>query len=210
MKALEATDPESMRQSRKYAFRDSIADVYLLHQSYVLEGYLDGGTFTEPSTISRDGDAYKSCSYALDGSEACATFTDFKIKDGKLTDFRVDGKEPGKRLTLGNGEVLEQGNVKVELLTAYKTAQSEALIVTARVGAGDEPVDVELLSFAHRAPNGKQRKTSEGFGPESIDADSNAVVGAVFPGASAGGRVTFKVCIDYCEREQNFTLNLTS
>lgn len=210
MKAFDSADPDLMRESRKFAVRDSIADGYLLHQTYSVEAFLDAGEYTEPAVITQDGEGYKSCSYEFDGSESCATFTKFKVKDGQVTEFLVDGKEPGPRLVVGDGRAEKQGGVEVELLSSYKSIQAESLVVTARVTTGREPADVELLSATYRAPNGKQRKATQSIGPETVDADSNAVVALVFAGVATGGRVSINICIDLCDRELSFNLNLNS
>lgn len=210
MKALEGTDPETMRAGRKFAVEDSIADGYLLHQTYITEAYLDAGNYNEPYRITRDGDGYKSCISALDGSESCAVFSGFKTKDGKVTEFLVDGEEPGSRLVMGNGRPVRRGSVQVELLSAYKSIQTQYLVVALKVTTGNDPIDLGLLDTTYRAPNGKQRKSAESIGPESLDADSNAIVGAVFPGVPNGGKVRFNVCIDYCDQDLWFNLVLGS
>lgn len=212
MNVLEEKDPDALLAGRKNALKDSVADAYILHLAYLAEGQLDAGmgTHAAPGRIERKEDNYQLCSYDnLTGDERCITYSDFKVKDGKLTDFLIDRKSPGSLMVMGSGETVSGGGVKLEFLSAYRSIQSNTLYITARATSGSKPVQLDVWSATYRASNGKQRTVSDSVAPDKLEKNSSVVIIAGFRGVSPGGRLTVEACSDeFCERSTTLTLNL--
>lgn len=193
MEAIAATnDPEAMRDGLDQAHEGSTAYVYLAHRANLAESFLDGGTPIDAYDLTAVGDGFELCDPNGTGDEACGAYTDFEAVDGKVSDFTVDGEEPGPRLTAGNGETVEDRGVTAEFLTAYDAVAGTGLWVTMRVASGSDPVDVWLYEATYRAPDGGQRQATDAYGPNDLGADSNATVTLVFSGVEPGGVVTLE------------------
>lgn len=193
------SDPDSMRAGLKLAAPNSPAYVYLSHLANASEASLDGGTTeTDLNVTSTAADSFKACSDPTD-DKSCITLAGFKVDpQNRVMDLTVNGKAIAPRLTVGNGDSVKASGAKFTFLTAYKSVQSNALFVMVKVKTGSKAISPNLYSATYRSPSGKQRSAQEALGPIEIDADSNTVVGMVFPGVEPGGRVKLDGCVGDC------------
>jgi hypothetical protein len=111
----------------------------------------------------------------------------------------VEDKPVASRLAIGDGNpVRAQGGVRVTYLTSYKSIQSDAVFVTARVRTGEAPISANIYTAIYRSPDGKQRTAADASGPYELGANSNAIIYMAFPGVEFGGTVTLDGCLDQC------------
>jgi hypothetical protein len=188
------SSPEDMLAARKYTLPGSVADGYLRFQSYGAESALDGGLGFTDWVVSPSGGNYKVCEDQYD-TASCNTFGNFKVWKGQVTNFTVDGKEIGPRLTMGAGKKVTDHGVSVEFLGAYKSVSGN-LNVSARVKTEETGISLNSASATYRAPDGKQREASGSAGPYEIAPNSSSTTMITFPGVDAGGTVTLNGYLD--------------
>jgi hypothetical protein len=189
LEAVAATDdPEAMRDGLEYAAEGSVAYVYLEHRANIAEASLDGGFPLDAYKMTEVSDGFEVC--IPNDRESCGLFNGFKTVHGKVSDLMVDGEEPGPRLSAGNGDVVQDGGVDAEFLTAYDAIAGSGLWVTVRVSSSSEAIDLFLFESTYRAQDGKQRQVTETVGAYELGPDSNAMLTLVFAGVEPGGKVT--------------------
>jgi hypothetical protein len=188
MNGLASSRPDVARDALQYAAEHSVAHVYLQHQANLFEAGLDGGMYQGESTLDEIDGGYAMC----DAIDVCNEFTGFAIEDGLVTDLRVNGQDPGPRLTVGDGSVVESRGVTATFLTAYRSITGESLFVAVEISTSEEAADLFVYSATYRAPDGRQRQVADVLGPFEIGAESTATVAIAFPAAEPGGTVTIE------------------
>jgi hypothetical protein len=187
---------QAIRKGAQRVADNSPAAVYLTHRANILEARLDGGAGAfGPSSFQEADNGYRVCT---DGD--CIEYSEFTANSRhQLVEFSVAGKPVASRLAIGDGDpVRAQGGVRVTYLTSYKSVQSDAVFVTARVRTNQTPISANIYTAIYRSPDGKQRTAADASGPYELGANSNAIIYMAFPGVKFGGTVTLDGCLDQC------------
>jgi hypothetical protein len=185
MEAVASADPDTQREALSSAAPDSVAAAYLQHQTNQAEAALDGGSPYDAAELNKVEDGYE----IINVDDTTATFADFKTSDAKVSDFTINGRSPGKFLTVGSGDKVRGGGATFEFLTAYRSISANSLIVTVKV-TSTKPITLDIYSAVYRDRNGKQRTASDADGPTELASKSNTVIALIFRGSRPGGTVT--------------------
>lgn len=207
VEAIASKDPTVMREALDLTADGSTAYAYLMFQTTYAEALLDSGFSSTrlAGEVNRSGDGFEICYPESD----CTLFTGFAQTGGLLSDLTVDGKEPGPRLTLGNGQTIQSHGVTAQFLTAYRAITQDALVITVRLEtAEDTTASPFLYSATYRASDGAQRTASDAYGPDDLGAASHATTVMIFDRVEPGGKVTLEGCVNNCDGDFTLTLQV--
>ncbi len=200
-----AGDPERMREGLPRTAEDSAARGYLLHQAAVAQAWADGDRPARNAEVGHTPDGYELCPGGdPDAEPACVAYGGFTAEDGLLTDLRVDGRDPGPGLLVAEDVTDESEGVRARLLTAYRAAPGEPLVVTVEFTT-DDNVSLDLFQASYvgggqgnGGQDGGERGTSEAVGRYALDGGEGTHAAFFFPEAEYGGTLTVGGCLEEC------------
>lgn len=165
---------------------------YLAYYTHLRNASIDsGGVTPEPATMDDLEHGFELCFSDL-GETSCTTYTDFKGREGKITDFLVQDQELSQRLVSGDGERAAGPNgAEVEFVAAYLNADDTHLIYTFTVRSGSEPMYSPMLSY--RNPDGRQTNSEYVEGAWELPADSYSSYVGLLPAGELGGEAIIEL-----------------
>lgn len=190
--AMASNQPSQIAAAKSSVAPGSNAEAYLIYYGAAKQAELDGGQLSkevtevvyEPNGISLCPEGYKAA--GLDKSKVCASYTNLKFVDGKVSDFNAGDKPLEGRIFLGNGKAYPIGTAgTVRLIASYFTIAGDLAIVTEITSATTElhiPYNATYL-----APNGRQVKVSREEGVDDLKNGRTGNVAYYFSGAEIGG-----------------------
>jgi len=191
MEAVAEGSARSMDDALDFAAEGSVAEAYLIHQRGALVADQDAGygSQTFDSSLDEIDDGFELCETLLAGDEACYEYTDFELDDDQVSGFKIDGRDLGDRIVVGDGASVPIGDVgSAKLLSAYQAASGN-LFVVIEVSSGPGGLRLsDLYSSTYRSADGRQRSAdvnssvASDLGPESL-----ANVAVIFPDTGRGG-----------------------
>jgi hypothetical protein len=134
---------------------------------------------------------FKAC--VGDSADQCATWTDLRGKDGRLTDFDINGIDLGDLLVdlTGQPPIESDGLYTVQPDYAYRQPKSGTLFVLCTVTASDVPLSPRPGTYIEQDVI---LKGVEAPSPETIDAGTSSPIVLAFADAQdvkLDGQVTF-------------------
>lgn len=172
----------------------SAAHTYGQHQRALAEAIRAGGGLEEAQTVTVAGDSIEVCFTGVDPS--CGTFSDFQaLPTGKLTSFTVDGTAIESRLLpAAERPAIGVADVSLRVISAYRTIQSDSLIVTLDVSnQSSRQVTVATYDADYVTPDGRQAKVAEAVGLTDVQAGASTFMAVVVPAADHGGTLSVDV-----------------
>lgn len=187
--ALSEYDPAALRRALRLTEEGSTAHAYGGYILALVNAAIDGGLPYEGAPVTKVAGGYESCD--VSDPSSCVTWTNVKGRDGKIVAFKVSNRDVSQRITAGNGSTVAAGDLaSVEFLYAYKSVQSDNLVVPVAVRSGATPVKIAAYQATYRDASGRQITASGTDGPDELAANSRATVAMTFPGARPGGVVS--------------------
>jgi hypothetical protein len=149
------------------------------------------GQAGEPADVEEVDGGFKAC--VGESSDQCATWTDLRGKDGRLTDFDINGIDLGDLLVdlTGQAPITSPGLYEVQPDYAYRQPKSGRLFVLCTVTASDVPLSPGRGSYIE---SDVILKGVEAPSPKTIDAGTSSAVVLAFPDAQdvkLDGQITF-------------------
>lgn len=194
MEAFASDDATKMATMVELAEPGSAAHTYALHQKALAEAFRASGTPSQPQSLTVEGGSIILC--AMGEQADCGTYSDFKaLPNGRLESFTVNGLDIGSRL-LPSGEraPVSIGGVEVELVSAYRTAQSDKLIITATAtNASEGQVTLASYDADYVTAAGQQAKATAHVGLTDIQAGASTPFAVVVDAVDAGGVLSIEV-----------------
>lgn len=186
--ALASNDVATMESASRLAAPESMAALYLQHQTALAVALRDGGTEAHPADrLEVKGDAFETCATSK-GQEECATYGAIETKGSQVSSFTVDGKDLRGRLLAGGPKWFRVGDLaEVRVITAYQGVKGDLFIaLDLRNTTSQGSVAVESRT-AYRTPEGRQVQLGGQSGPTSVQPDSTAHLAVAFSAADLGG-----------------------
>lgn len=181
-------DPDRMREGLEYAVSGSIAAQYLQHQANYSQARLEAGDPLPPYSVVALGDQLHVCD--MSGRSRCAELDNFHAANRKVIDLYVGGENPGPRLTVGDGEVVTDGVVTGEFLTAYRTVYDDILLVTVRITT-TEAITLDLPQASYDGTLLNPAPIAS-YGASEMEADGTAIIALAFQNATAEGTLSLR------------------
>ncbi|WP_017613334.1 hypothetical protein [Nocardiopsis salina] len=194
-----ASDPDRMREGLDLAEEDSTAHAYLRHQAGFSQAWEDAGTPLPDSDVHTASGGNEVCRTREPGTQpVCAVHDHFTENDERLADLRVDGTDPGPRLSAADGVTDESEGVHATFLSAYRSVEDGTLVVTADLTTVDD-VSLDLDGAAY-VPEGSdaEEPAAVSAGRYELDAGSGTHAAFTFPGADPGGELRLGGCLAEC------------
>jgi len=176
----------------------SPAAVYAAFQQHLQEALLGSGA-------PNPGQSVRKLNHGVGVGDS--TFSHFRIKDGKLANFKIDGNPIRNRLAAPTPPVAV-GPVEVTLLAAYRTVSDEQLTVVFEVAAS-EPVTVADYEATYVDFTGRQVSAVTVGGSTNVRAGARLATVVTFPQADVGGSVEFPVYSEDFASTWDVTLQIT-
>jgi hypothetical protein len=182
---------ELARVQADVAADGSLAQAYAAYDAEFVEAAAAVGQTGEPTEVDEVDGGFKAC--VGDSSSQCATWTDLEGKDGKLTDFDINGIELGDLLVdmTAQPPIESAGLYRVQPDYAYRQPKSGTLYVLCTVTASDVPLSPRPGIYI------EGKKTFDGIeapSPETVEAGTSSPVVLAFADAKdtkLDGQVTF-------------------
>lgn len=194
-----ASDPERMREGLDLTEEGSAAHAYLRHHASFSQAWEDAGTPLPDAEAHSVAGAHEVCRTREPGTRpVCAVHEHFTANDGRLADLRVDGTDPGPRLSGADGATDDSEGVQATFLSAYRTVEDGTLVVTADLTTAD---DVSLdLDGAVYVPEGSDAElpAAVSAGRYELGAGTGTNAAFTFPGAEPGGELRLGGCLAEC------------
>lgn len=157
----------------------------------------NAGSPGDPFGVEAVDGGFKAC--AGDSEDQCATWADLRGKDGRLTDFTINGSELTDLLVDLTGQTPVKSRLyEVQPRWAYLQPRSGSLLVVCLVTAGDVPLSPKTGVYIEGDQIFKGTKT-EALSPATVDAHTSSPVVLVFPDARDAeltGEITFDLGLD--------------
>jgi hypothetical protein len=184
---------ELTRVQTDIAADGSLAQGYAAYDAEFFSAAEAAGKPAQPSKVEEVDGGFKAC--IGDSSDQCATWTDLHGKDGKLTDFDVNGVDLSDLLVdlTGQPPVESAGLYTVQPGYAYRQPKSGMLFVLCTVNASDVPLSPDRGTYIE---GDVILKGTEAPSPETIDAGTSSAVILIFPDAQdveLSGQITFNL-----------------
>lgn len=191
IQAESADDPDVMLTGRSAAVPGSPADRYIIVQAAVQRATVQAGqSSVTSSAVRREGTSISLCESDTSGT-ICTTFSAFKgDAAGRVRTFTVNGRPIEPRLSRRAGPPISApGGGSVQLVGAYRTVTSDALMVALQVRSGAAGLQL-VQAAAYRTPAGEQRATSDWTNVTTYAANAQAIAVYYIRGADPGGVLT--------------------
>ncbi|WP_036555571.1 hypothetical protein [Nocardiopsis sp. CNT312] len=205
--ALTATSaPDRMAEGWTSAADGSTAHTYLRHRTYVARAWADGGRPLADETAEPVPDGVRVCRDAppADGNR-CADLTGLAYEDGLVSDFRVDGLDPGPYLVEGGTDPASSAGTQATLLTAYRSVTGPVLVVVLGIST-KESVDLDLSGAVYRNPGDDEVRARAAGGERELDAGDDTQAALYFRDVDLGGEVTLTGCLEECSAFVDLTV----
>ncbi len=190
--AIVSTDPDELAKVQADVTVDgSLAQAYAAYDGEFATAVAAVGQTGEHAEVEEVDGGFKAC--IGDSASQCATWTDLEGKDGKLTDFDINGIELSDLMVdlTGQPPIESAGLYAVQPDYAYRQPKSGKLYVLCTVTASDVPLSPDLGTYI------EQDMILDGVeapSPETIDAGTSSPVILAFEDAQEvkmDGQVTF-------------------
>lgn len=201
-KALATADPAEMKTMINDAVPGSTAAKYATVQTAYAEASVGAGTRNPPAFYSEDGDTIRTCSTSptasttttsVPGPKDCTVFSDFVVdkKTHQLADFKADKIDIATRIVTGGAPQGVLG-ATITPVGAYRTVQSDSLVVIFDVTAGNKPIDVSTYSASYITSDGRQVAPDAGnsvIPATTVQPTARVRYVSVYPSADVGGHL---------------------
>jgi hypothetical protein len=190
--AIVSADPDELAKAQADVTVDgSLAQAYAAYDSEFAVAVAAVGQTGEHADVKEVDGGFKAC--IGDSSDQCATWTDLEGRDGKLTDFDINGIELSDLLVdlTGQPPIESDGLYRVQPDYAYRQPKSGKLYVLCTVTASDVPLSPELGIYIEEDVilDGVEAPS-----PDTIDAGTSSPVILAFEDAQdvkLDGQITF-------------------
>ena len=190
--AIVSADPDDLAKVQAEVTADgSLAQAYAAYDGEFAVAAAAVGQTGQPADVEEVDGGFKAC--VGNSSDQCATWTDLEGKDGKLTEFDINGIELSDLLVdlTGQPAIESAGLYQVQPDYAYRQPKSGKLFVLCTVTASEVPLSPEPGIYIE----GDQTfKGVEAPSPETIDAGTSSPIILAFADAqdaNLDGQVTF-------------------
>jgi hypothetical protein len=169
----------------------SLAQTYAAYDAEFAVAAAAVGQTGQPADVEEVDGGFRAC--VGDSSDQCATWTDLQGKDGKLTDFDINGIELGDLLVdlTDQPPIKSAGLYRVQPDYAYRQPKSGRLFVLCTVTASDVPLSPQPGIYIE----GEQTYDGiEAPSPETVEAGTSSPIVLAFADAKdtkLNGQVTF-------------------
>jgi hypothetical protein len=190
--AITSADVDELtRVQTEIAADGSLAQAYAAYDGEFATAAAAAGQAGQPADVEAVDDGFKAC--VGDSADQCATWTDLRGKDGRLTDFDINGIELGDLLVdlTGQPPIESDGLYTVQPDYAYRQPKSGTLFVLCTVTASDVPLSPRPGTYIEQDVI---LKGVEAPSPETIDAGTSGPIVLAFADAQdvkMDGQVTF-------------------
>ncbi len=201
--AVAEADGDMLREAQKLTAAGSPAWYYALALGARFDAFLDSGSAEDPASYSEDdrGNPQICNPEEQVGEEpdedACVTYTDIRVTpDGKMVNFKINGRALSERITTSEGRSVTVRGVKYTRIACYKNANDNLNIMVGISTRNQGLANTGADSATYRDSSGRQRQVNEAVGPSEIAADSNATVAMFLNKGRLGGTVTMNGYLD--------------
>ncbi|GHD16743.1 hypothetical protein [Nocardiopsis kunsanensis] len=194
-----ASDPDRMREGLDLAEDGSTAHDYLRHYATLFQAWQDEGAPVRDSDVRSTPETHELCrTEEPAGEPSCVVYEDFTEDDERLVDLRVNGVDPGPRMSSADGGTDDSEGVRATFLSAYRTIDDNTLVVTADLTTVDEAgLDLDGATYVPDG-SGDGRPASLAAGRHQLDAGSGTLAAFYFPRAEPGGELHLEGCLTDC------------
>ena len=194
-----ASDPDRMREGLDLTEDGSTAHDYLRHYATLFQAWEDEGASVQDSDVQSVAETHELCrTEEPAGRPVCVVYENFTENDGRLTDLRVNGTDPGPRLSSGDGVTDDSEGVQATFLSAYRTVDDDTLVVTVDLTTVDE-AGLDLVGATY-VPDGSEAEEPSALsvGRHELDPGSGTLAAFYFPRADPGGELRLDGCLAEC------------
>jgi hypothetical protein len=181
---------DSLQESLDAAVPGSPAAAYATYLRALMQADIDGGTpDDEGEDVNKVTGGFKQC-VGTGSDQTCYKYTDIEGSDGKVSNFSVNDKPLGNRLSVGNGKavVADGSGSSATFIAAFEASSGSNLFIAVSVKAGSK--GVSLVQAKYRSVDGRQSESAQNSGPDDLDSGALANFAFVFPSAKIGGTLT--------------------
>lgn len=196
--AIASGSASELESAQELVVEDSPAADYLTYYLHITNAQLDAGVpAADTASVESVEDGFELCDSAP-GESVCSPYTDFQGKEGKISDFQIQGRDISERLLSGTGETVEGPNgSEVEFISAYRNADDTHLIYAYTVRSGSTAMYMPQLSY--RNPDGRQTNPELEDGAWELAPDSYSSYVAWLPAGELGGDATVELLPEHGE-----------
>ncbi len=194
LEAFASSDATKMAAMVALSEPGSAAHTYALHQRALAEAFRAAGAPYDPQSVTVDGDTIELC--GIGEEPDCGVYAGFKaMPSGKLATFTVNGLPIESRLLpAGDRAPVSVGGVQLQLISAYRAAQSDNLIITFRAkNDGASQVTVATYDATYVSASGEQTKSSYYVGTDELQPGASTSLAVAFAATDPGGVLTVEV-----------------
>lgn len=206
--ALAATsEPDRMREGLDLTEDGSTAHDYLRHYATLFQAWEDEGASVQDAEVQSVADTHELCRTEEPASRpVCLVHESFTENDGRLVDLRVNGTDPGPRLSSADDVTADSEGVQATFLSAYRTVDDDTLVVTVDLTTVDE-AGLDLGGAAY-VPDGTETEepATLSVGRHELDAESGTLAAFHFPRAEPGGELLLEGCLAECSAVVDLSL----
>lgn len=208
--AIAGGTPADLDAARELAAPGSPAAAYVGYIAGILAGDAAANIKEPPpSKVVADGDAFKACDKPKDPS-TCVIWGDLVGIDGKLADLTVNGTDISGRIVAGTAGPVEADNGfgSVELLYAYSSPASQALVLIVQMTGGDfNQIFDAVYNSLYDPPTGEAVTVESAAAPDNLNGGGSTTFYVVLPaGTPLGG--TFHLQLENPTKEVTTTVDL--
>lgn len=202
-----ASDPDRMREGLDLAEDDSTASDYLHHYATLFQAWEDEGASVQDSDVQSVAGSHELCrTEDPAGQPVCVVYENFTENDERLVDLRVNGIDPGPRLSSDDDSTDDSEGVRATFLSAYRTVDDDTLVVTVDLTTVDEAgLDLDGAAYV---PDGSETEEPAvlAAGRHQLDAESGTLAAFYFPRADPGGELRLDGCLAECSAAVDLSL----
>lgn len=196
--AIASGSASELETAQELVVEGSPAADYLTYYLHITNAQLDSGfSASDTSPVESVEGGFELCDPAP-GESVCSSYTDFQGKEGKISDFQIQGHDLSERLVSGTGEIVEGPNgSEVEFVSAYRNASDTHLIYTYTVRSGSTAMYMPQLSY--RNPDGRQTNPELEEGAWDLAPNSYSSYAAWLPAGELGGKAMVELLPEHGE-----------
>jgi len=194
-----ASDPDRMREGLELTEDGSTAHDYLRHYATLFQAWQDEGASVQDSDVQSMADTHELCrTEEPAGQPVCVVYENFTENGERLVDLRVNGADPGPRMSSGDEDTDDSEGVRATFLSAYRTIDDDTLVITVDLTTVDEAgLDLDGAAYV---PDGSETEEPAVLtaGRHQLDAESGTLAAFYFPRADPGGELRLEGCLAEC------------
>lgn len=194
LEAYASGDATKMALMAELSEPGSAAHTYALHQRAFAEAIRAEGSANDPQSVTVDGNRISLC--GMGEEPECGVYANFTaVPSGKLASFTVNDLPIESRLLPHSDRApVSVGGVEVKLISAYRTAQSDTLIMTLRAtNSTASEVTVAAYDATYVSAAGEQVKPVGYVGSSDLQAGATTSLAIAFEATDPGGVLSLEV-----------------